>query len=140
MVETQLEPFANVDGARIIVSGPGVPLNQEAAQNLGMALHELATNATKYGALSVPEGEISVHWELAPGDSRPECFRLTWREKNGPPVMPPKHQGFGSMVLQHIAAKTLGGTVKHDFDVGGVSWTLEVPAAAILMANSKPDD
>jgi two-component sensor histidine kinase len=137
LVRRQLEPFVNVDGTRIVVTGPCALLNQEATQNLGLALHELATNATKYGALSVPEGGISVIWDLARGDSGSERFRLIWREHNGPPVTPPDHHGFGSMILQRIAAAMLGGNVQHDFDVGGVSWTLETPAAAILSVKPK---
>ena len=69
-----------------------------AAQNLGLALHELAINAMKYGALSSPEGRIVIRWEL---DDRqtPNKFRLLWQEEGGPPVNPPSHQGFGHRVL-----------------------------------------
>lgn len=136
LVQRQLEPFAEIDGPRIVMAGPDALLNREATQTLGLALNELATNATKYGALSVPEGTISVHWELVPGGSGPERFRLIWCEQSGPAVTPPEHQGFGSMILQRIAAATLGGNARHDFDGGGVRWTLEVPTAAILMVKS----
>ncbi len=93
LVRCQLEPFGEVDGVRIAARGPVVLLNPEAAQNIGLALHELATNATKHGALSVPEGVVTVNWELGPGDVGPRCFRLIWRERNGPKVMPPRVGG-----------------------------------------------
>jgi len=133
LVKTQLEPFGDIDGTRITVEGPDVHLNPEATQNLGMALHELATNATKYGALSVPHGAVSVHWELLPGNTDSARFRFVWREENGPATTPPSRRGFGSVVLERIAAAPLGGNVKHEFDVGGVSWTLDAAAAAVLM-------
>ena len=133
LVRRQLEPFVTVDGTRVVVTGPDAMLEREATQNLGLALHELATNATKYGALSVPEGAISVRWYLAPGNGGGKRFRLLWREENGPAVTPPAHRGFGSMVLQRITAATLNGAATHDFDAGGVSWTLEASAASILL-------
>lgn len=89
LVRRQLEPFVTVDGTRVVVTGPDAMLDREATQNLGLALHELATNATKYGALSVPEGAISVRWYLAPGNGGGKRFRLVWREENGPAVTRP---------------------------------------------------
>jgi two-component sensor histidine kinase len=132
LVRRQLQPFSNGDGGRVVISGSPGLLTKEATQDLGLALHELATNAMKYGALSVPEGRVSVSWTLSRGNPGSERFRLIWRERNGPPVTPPDYHGFGSMVLKRIVEATLSGSVQHDFGVGGVSWTLETPAAAIL--------
>jgi two-component sensor histidine kinase len=132
LIRSHLEPFGEVDGVRISAIGPDVSLNPEAAQNIGLALHELATNAIKHGALSVPEGLVTVHWELEQRDVGPTRFRLIWRERNGPEVIPPTHHGFGHIVLQRMTAATLQGKVAHEFDPRGVCWTLEAPAAAVI--------
>jgi two-component sensor histidine kinase len=132
LVRSHLEPFGGVDGAHISATGPELLLNPEAAQNIGLALHELATNAIKHGALSVPEGVITVHWELETRGLGPARFRLKWEERNGPEVMPPTRQGFGHIVLQRMTSATLQGKVDHKFDPHGVSWTLEAPEAAVM--------
>ena len=140
LVRSQLEPFGEVDGVRIAATGRVVLLNPEAAQNIGLALHELATNATKYGALSVPEGVVTVNWELGPGDVGPRCFSLIWRERNGPKVMPPTRRGFGHVILQRMTGKMLQGKVNHEFEACGVSWTLEVPSAAVVVPAERISD
>lgn len=132
LVRRQLEPFGDIDGSRITASGPALHLNQNAAQAVGLALHELATNATKHGALSVPEGSATVHWELGGREQGDVCFRLIWRERNGPRVSSPTHQGFGFVVLQRMTSAALQGTAKHEFGSDGVSWTLEATAEAVL--------
>jgi two-component sensor histidine kinase len=132
LVRSHLQPFGEVDGAHISTTGPALLLKPEAAQNIGLALHELATNAIKHGALSVPEGVITVYWELETRGLGPARFHLKWEERNGPVVMPPTRQGFGHIVLQRMTAATLQGKVDHKFDPHGVSWTLEAPAAAVM--------
>jgi two-component sensor histidine kinase len=131
LVRSQLEPFGDVDGIRIAPQGPSIWLNSEATRNIGLALHELATNATKYGALSVSEGFITVDWLVRPDDTGAQRFLLIWREHDGPPVMSPQHRGFGHAVLQRMTHQALQGEVDHAFETGGVSWTLEVPLAAV---------
>ncbi len=133
VVSSQLAAFGEVDGVRIVATGPAVFLRPEAAQNIGLALHELGTNATKYGALSVPEGAITVHWELGRVGIGRTCFRLMWREINGPKVTPPALHGFGHVVLQRTTGQALQGKVNHEFAADGVSWTLEVPGARTVM-------
>ena len=133
LVRSQLEPFGEIDGVRVAVTGVAVFLNPEATRNIGLALHELASNATKHGALSVPEGIVTVDWQIAPGDAGPTCLHLIWRERNGPAVMPPTRRGFGHVVLQRMTGQSLQGNVKHAFDPIGVSWTLEVPMVAVAM-------
>ena len=81
-------------GARFRISGPPLRLQPRAAMALSMALHELATNARKYGVLSVPTGHVEVHWEVEPGPM--PRFSLVWRERGGPPVAPPAVRGFGA--------------------------------------------
>jgi chemotaxis family two-component system sensor kinase Cph1 len=80
-----------------------------------LALHELATNATKYGALSCPEGRVSVQWDVE--ESK---FRLEWQESGGPPVAPPVQKGFGSRLLEELVIRDLGGHAKLDYDGAGV--------------------
>ena len=82
LVRSQLQPFGEIDGVRIVIAGPAVFLNPEATRNIGLALHELATNATKHGALSVPEGTVTVDWQITPGKAGAPCFHLIWRERN----------------------------------------------------------
>jgi two-component sensor histidine kinase len=135
MVRRQLQPFGEVDGVRIAAKGPTVLLRPDTAQNIGLALHELATNAFKHGALSVPEGTITIHWELGPDATGTNCFRLTWCECDGPKVIPPLHRGFGHLVLQRMTGAAPQGKVKHEFAADGVRWSLEAPAAtAVLQA------
>ena len=90
---SQLRPFGEIDGMRIAATGPVVSLNPEATQNIGLALHELATNACKHGALSVPNGAVTVDWEIGPSESGPSRFRFNWREHNGPKVVAPARRG-----------------------------------------------
>ena len=133
LVRKQLGPFAEVDGVHVAATGPVVSLNPEATQSIGLALHELATNACKHGALSVPKGGVTVDWEIGPSDSGPSRFRLIWREHHGPQVMSPQRRGFGHVVLQRMTGRALQGEVSHEFGAAGVSWTLDVPAAAVVM-------
>src|SRR5713101_162393 len=106
LVRAQLAHFADLVGSRIAVHGPTVRLNAAAAQAIGLALHELATNAGKYGALSVDAGCIDVCWRLD-GD----VFAMSWTECNGPPVSPPKRQGFGTTVVDSMVKQTVNGDV-----------------------------
>ncbi|WP_334164630.1 PAS domain-containing sensor histidine kinase [Phenylobacterium sp.] len=106
--------------------GPDLHLPPQTALSIAMALHELGTNAVKYGALSVPEGRVEVRWTARDGG-----LVLTWRERGGPPVAPPTRQGFGSRLIQRGLARELGGEVRLAFEPAGV--TCEIVA-------SLPDD
>jgi len=136
LVHCQLVPFGNVDGTRISANGPDLFLNRNATQNIGLALHELATNAMKYGALSLPEGSVSVAWQVEADASGSVIFKLIWRERGGPKVTPPQHGGFGQIVLQRMTEATLGARVSHEFHPGGVVWSLELPASSVVMPSS----
>ncbi len=94
--------LARSTGSALRPNGPSVWLNSEATRNIGLALHELATNAIKHGALSVSEGFITVDWEVRPDDTGSQHFHLIWREHNGPAVQSPQHRGFGHAVLQRM--------------------------------------
>lgn len=122
LIEAQLAPFAD---SRLSLSGPPVSLNAEGAQQIGLALHELATNATKHGALSVPGGNVRVAWNLtAP---RKGNLRIVWQETGGPPVVPPAVRGFGRVVIEEGIAHTFRTDVRIDYAPEGVRWEAVVP-------------
>jgi PAS domain S-box-containing protein len=127
LVRLQLEPFAG-PGLLLKVEGPNVYISPEAAQHLGLALHELATNASKYGAWSVPAGEVSVTWKVLSG----EGLLLSWRERNGPRVERPSHKGFGSTLTEDVIEQALDARVVMDYRPEGLAWTIEMPAHYIL--------
>jgi len=114
-------------GPRIAVRGPKLRLNAAAAQAIGLAVHELATNAGKYGALSTEAGRVDVCWQ-----SRDDDFMMSWTERNGPPVRPPQRQGFGSTVIDSMARMTLDGEVELDYEPSGLAWRLTCPTANVL--------
>lgn len=122
LVTSQLKPFSETNSDRIYVTGPPVILRPDAVQNLGLALHELATNASKYGALSGPRGDVKIHWQVDPVNDR---VRMQWRETDGPPVTPPLRRGFGHVVIEQIVPRALNGSGTLDFAPAGVSWTFE---------------
>lgn len=122
LIEAQIGPFA--DRRRFDLDGPDIRLSSRAAQNLGMAIHELCTNAIKYGALSVPDGRVMVSWRID-GDA----LALTWQESGGPPVTPPTRKGFGRVVAEQVLAKTLNATISTDFAPKGLIWSLRLPAS-----------
>ena len=130
LVRLQLSPFVE-PGLRLKLEGPNVFLTSEAAQHIGLALHELATNAMKYGALSVPAGNVNVTWALE-NNGVDRRLHLRWREHNGPRVTPPSHSGFGSTVIDRLIAQALDGTVAIDFPVEGFRWSLDISTAHIV--------
>jgi two-component sensor histidine kinase len=107
------------------------PAFAAAAQAIGLAIHELATNAGKYGALSVDAGRVDVGWRLD-GD----IFAMSWVESKGPPVLQPKRRGFGSTVVDPMVRQTINGEVHLDFIPSGVAWNLTCPAANALERNA----
>ncbi len=127
LARAQLAHFADLLGPRITVHGPTVRLNAAAAQAIGLALHELSTNAGKYGALSADAGRVDVCWGLD-GD----VFTMSWTESDGPPVSPPKRRGFGSTVMDLMVKQTVSGDVQLQYLPSGVVWNLTCPAANAL--------
>ena len=105
--------------AQVKVSGDAIDVSPKHALALSLALHELATNATKYGALSCPEGRVSVQWGVQEG-----MLHLDWQESGGPPVVPPTHKGFGSRLLEELVTHDLGGDTKLDYDVSGLRYNI----------------
>jgi len=126
VVMEELRPFMASDRANVRIEGPPVSLDPRGALALGMAIHELATNAAKYGALSVPEGDVAVTWAVqTDGDERQ--LLLDWVEQNGPQVSAPAKRGFGTTLIERGLAHDLGGQVKMEFPPDGVRATVRAP-------------
>lgn len=134
LIRSQLEHFKDLIGTRIELSGPPLLVNASAAQTLGMALHELATNAGKYGALAEEGGRVAIEWSRGPGKSADDAFAMSWREHGGKPVSAPSSQGFGSTVLGFVVRDSLDAKVELEFEYWGLSWRLECPAANVSEA------
>ncbi|NKE48001.1 PAS domain-containing protein [Roseomonas frigidaquae] len=129
-------PVARSGTARITLDGPDLALAPEAVQALSMTLHELATNAAKHGALSTPEGRLSVTWEVERGT---EVLRLEWRERGGPAVAgPPTRRGFGSRLVATTVEHQLGGTVQRCWAEGGLVCRITVPLERIRAHGDAP--
>ncbi len=111
VVRSTLEPHLETDAPRFRIDGPKISVSSDAALALNMALHELATNAIKYGALSGQRGRIEIRWEL--DSDRPGFVLLTWRESDGPPVSTPSSRGFGTRLLERAFAATDGEVQLH---------------------------
>ncbi len=135
LARTQLAPFADLIGARIAVHGPELHLNAVAAQAIGLALHELATNAGKYGALSTDTGQVDVGWQL-----HGEKFSMSWMERSGPPVRPPERRGFGNTVIDSMVKRTFDGDVQLDYAPSGLQWHLTCPAVNALEEATRQSD
>jgi len=127
LARAQLAHFADLIGSRIVVRGPRRRLKAASAQAIGLALHELATNAGKYGALSTDAGRVEVRWAT---DS--DTLAMSWTERDGPPVSAPKRRGFGTIVMEAMAERSVDGKVDLDYAPSGLIWRLTCPAANAL--------
>jgi PAS domain S-box-containing protein len=152
LVRGQLSPFVDGQDPRLRIGGPAVDLKAEAAEALGLALHELATNSIKYGALNDQAGKVEINWIVyVPGDvavtddgaasdasARPgeRRFRMDWIEYAIAPVSPPSHKGFGRIVIEHTVETTLRGTVTLDFPPEGMRWCIDAPASCLAPSRS----
>lgn len=114
-------------GERFVVSGPDVELPARHVLALGMALHELTTNAAKYGALSTPAGQVRIGWKVVLGESGMRHLCLDWVEAGGPPAVVPKRRGFGTRLIAMCVERELGGVVHLDFTPEGLHCTVDVP-------------
>lgn len=118
--------IGGANGQRILAEGPHVALSPHAALTIALALHELFTNTLKHGALSSETGSVRFCWKLLPEQG---MLRLEWRERGGPPVKPPSHKGFGSLLLERTLARDLGGKVELNFEPRGVVCVIEMPVS-----------
>lgn len=133
LIEAQIKPFAA--GSRLSTFGPEIVLGPSAVQYLGIAFHELATNAAKYGALSRQDGRIEIQWEVAKIAEGADTFRLVWRESGGPATKHGDRQGFGTLVLKRVAPAAMGGTSQLEFTKAGLVWTLTAPLQSVQSAS-----
>lgn len=126
LVRSQLGHYLDRVGAQVSLDGPAVVLKPEAAQSLGLALHELATNAAKYGALSVPGGHVSIRWKRMPA-AEGHGVEICWDEERGPKVKEPKQRGFGSMVIEQNLTRALDAEVTMTFAPAGLRCRIVIP-------------
>jgi two-component sensor histidine kinase/CHASE1-domain containing sensor protein len=127
VVRSELAPYMTEGEGHVQIAGPDINLAPNDALSLGLAIHELATNAAKYGALSVIDGRIFVTWRLV----SPELAEVNWREEGGPPVIEPSKRGFGRDLLEKIVAHELKSDVDLRFNASGVECRLQVPVRQI---------
>jgi PAS domain S-box-containing protein len=132
LVRAQLAHFADLIGSRIGVHGPKLRFTAASAQAIGLALHELATNAGKYGALSTDRGRVYVSWGTVDDN-----FTLSWTEREGPPVSAPKRRGFGTIVMEAMTERSIDGKVELNYAPSGLSWRLTCPTGNALERTPK---
>lgn len=125
MVERQLG-FLGDSRSQVTVVGPEAELTSASAEALSMAIHELTTNSLKYGALSVPEGKVTIEWDTGPG---PLDLRISWLESGGPAVVPPERKGFGTTLICDVPRMKMRAEVTMDFRPDGLVWSLSSPEA-----------
>ncbi|NMA99331.1 MAG: sensor histidine kinase [Phyllobacteriaceae bacterium] len=137
LIDQQLQPFLPQGEDRVHLSGPSLRINPQGAQILGMALHELATNATRYGAFSDPAGTLSLEWGLN-GDK----LHMRWRETLSTSLIDSTRSGFGNIVLRTMVGGSLGAEVDRHAHVDGVEWVFRVPLSALdpAFAAARPDE
>jgi two-component sensor histidine kinase len=126
LIAQELAPY--VSTGNTVVEGPYIGLTAAGTQAISMVLHELATNAAKYGALSTPQGRVSVRWDVRSNGVMPSTARLEWNEQGGPAVTVPAQTGYGTSVIRNLIPYELGGTVDHVLAPGGVYCTIAIPA------------
>ncbi len=126
LVQSTLRPHSAPNGERFSVSGPNMRVQPKSAVALSMAIHELCTNASKYGALSTEDGRVAIDWDVAA--SR---FRMRWMEHGGPPVTPPTRQGFGSIMIERVLADQLEGGVTMRYELSGLVCSIDAPLDAV---------
>jgi two-component sensor histidine kinase/PAS domain-containing protein len=131
VLRSELDPYQDPMRQRIRLRGPDIDLQPSAVLALSLAIHELATNATKYGSLSVAEGRISVMWAITGGTT--PLLLVEWLESGGPPVKPPERQGFGTKLIQRGLAQQLGGEIKLDFAPAGVRCVITFPVQSVVL-------
>jgi PAS domain S-box-containing protein len=124
LLADELAPYRDESGANVRLSGPAVTLSPKQALTLGMAAHELATNAAKYGALSNGSGKVDIRWALDRGAKR---LDIRWIERGGPPVAPPSRRGFGRLLIERVLSADLGGSVDMDFADAGLECAISLP-------------
>ena len=134
LVQRELAPYTT--GSNADIGGPEMMLSAEAAQTMGMVLHELVTNAAKYGALSVPSGRVSIRWRLPLNGRVRDRLVFTWRESGGPLVVRPSKSNYGMHVVRELIPYELGGRVDHVLAPEGARCQMEIPLAQLSGGSS----
>jgi two-component sensor histidine kinase len=132
LIRVHLTPFHNVSENSVVVEGPALKLNPKAAEQIGLALHELGTNAVKHGALSAPSGVVTIRWDIRRVEPHDPLLRVSWEEVGGPRVGDPQRQGFGDVVLTKVVPGSLDGTASLEFKPEGINWVLLIPSRSAL--------
>ena len=127
LLSGSLAPYAGAGSERVVLRGEDVILRPRAVLTLAMALHELTTNAAKYGALSVPGGRIEIHWQPVRAENGRPMLRIEWIEQGGPSVAEPEQRGFGSKLIEGSIAAELGGTARLGFEAQGLRCEIVIP-------------
>lgn len=130
LVNSHLEPFG-FEPERVCVKGPAIEIKPEAAQSIGLALHELATNATKHGALKTAKGKLAVQWKVEPQDGKPMLI-LEWLEDSATAAGKPPVSGFGRLMLEKLVGASVEGRTEYQVGGGRVTWRLAAPLEAVL--------
>lgn len=130
VVRTAIRPFDISEPSRFAVTGPDLVMHSKAALALGMALHELCTNAAKYGALNADDGRVEIRWQSVEQDAG-SALVFNWQEFDGPAVTPPEKSGFGSTMIERMLARQLEGSVEVHYETDGLKFQLKVPLANV---------
>jgi two-component sensor histidine kinase len=131
LVRAQLSHWSDLVGTRISITGPPCGLGPASAQALGMAIHELATNAGKYGALSQEGGFVELQWRMV-GNGSGDRIEVAWTERGGPEVVPPTRRGFGHAVMVRMVEHALDANVTLDYHSEGLRWTMSAPVQCLM--------
>ena len=135
LIEDELAPFCGEKSDRCTMSGPAVSLNPAIAQSLALVVHELVTNAAKYGALSAPAGRVSITWEIAR-----KTLTVNWVENDGPPGKAPERQGFGSQIMKATIERQLRGKLRQEWRPQGLRCTFSFAAENGSASEGKPEN
>lgn len=139
LVDQSLAPHLAPDGGNVEIAGPDVRLGPRQAAALTMALHELATNAAKYGAFTSPAGRVSVSWALSESSGGQPTVHIHWKETGGPPVAPPARRGLGTLIVDGTIRYEQKGAVQFDYPPDGVRVTMTVPLAPVAIDTAGAD-
>jgi PAS domain S-box-containing protein len=134
LIREQLSSFTDGNTSRIDLRGPSVQINANGAQVIGLAIHELATNAIKHGSLALPDGSVQISWDG--GTTADASLNIRWREVDGPPVMTPKRTGFGHTVIRDMVVRALAASVQLEFAQEGLHWHARIPLSSLRADNA----
>ena len=132
LARTQLSSFVATETQRVTVTGPYLEVDVDAAQAIGLALHELATNAAKYGSLSVAEGKVALSWTVVHEPADRPTLRIIWRESDGPEISAPSRKGFGHVVVNEMISRYVNAVVSTSYPSSGMVWEMSAPIESLV--------